>query len=93
MKRKPTLRLRVGDSTAGVRMDAVNDTNKWWETVKILRVCYNCLGRAHNSRSCPSKRGCKSCNSKRHTTLHRESTAPPPSVPTSESHNIRCVKM
>ncbi len=38
MKRNPNLRLRAGDSTAGVRMDAINTNNvpKYFDLLKSV---------------------------------------------------------
>lgn len=39
---------------------------------KSQRCCYNCLGKGHFPRTCPSQKRCTRCNGKHHSLLHEE---------------------
>ena len=45
-------------------------------TAQRLKVCTNCLGSDHQTRSCLSKRSCRTCGRKHHTLLHRRDHQP-----------------
>ena len=40
-------------------------------TAQRLQACINCLGTDHKTRSCLSKRSCRTCGKRHHTLLHR----------------------
>ena len=45
-------------------------------TAQRLKVCNNCLGSDHITRSCLSKRSCRSCGRRHHSLLHRADSQP-----------------
>ena len=47
-------------------------TDKRFSTAQKLKLCHNCLGTDHLTRTCRSSRTCKRCNKRHHTLLHRE---------------------
>lgn len=46
------------------------------ETIKRLKLCFNCLRPNHNVRTCSSKSTCKVCNKKHNTLLHKAGNQP-----------------
>ena len=60
---------------------AAMTTDKKWEAVQKARVCYSCLKKGHNTRSCPQKQKCtvdQKCLFYHHKLLHggsREASA------------------
>ena len=40
------------------------------ELVAQKRLCYNCLGKGHGVKNCPSKARCRTCSRRHHTLLH-----------------------
>ena len=49
------------------------------EFVKANKLCWNCLGKGHNTKNCQSKHRCKvaNCNKRHHTLLHNGNITPP----------------
>ncbi|XP_075150836.1 uncharacterized protein LOC142224943 [Haematobia irritans] len=39
--------------------------------VKVSHLCYNCLSSSHGVKECKSKYGCRECNLRHHTMLHK----------------------
>jgi len=56
------------------------------EAVKKHGLCYNCIKSGHGVSQCPSAKSCKTCGSKHHTFLHRE-TVPQGTVPATSKSN------
>ncbi|XP_062711479.1 uncharacterized protein LOC134289541 [Aedes albopictus] len=45
-----------------------------YEKAKQAGVCYNCLRKGHVTARCSSKKSCKACNKRHHSTLHMNTT-------------------
>ena len=41
------------------------------QAVKQYRLCFNCLGKGHGVKDCPSKSRCRKCAGRHHTLLHQ----------------------
>jgi len=51
---------------AFLRLDVKDKKN----SIKQLRLCYNCLRPNHSAQQCPSKSSCRKCNGRHHTLVH-----------------------
>ena len=44
---------------------------EWKQAVKQYTLCFNCLGKGHVVKDCPSKSRCRKCAGRHHTLLHQ----------------------
>ena len=59
----------VSESHKVFDCDKVKDISQRRKIVSTKKLCYNCLGEGHRAIACKSKRSCKHCNSRHHTTI------------------------